>query len=128
MTPSEVRRFESQFKRSHGCWIWDGNVPPTGTPQLSINGKRTSARRASYEHWIEPLDGGVRLTVLCDDELCVNPYHLKAEGFELTGDAGQSFPKHQTHCRNLHPFNLANTVWSGNNTRLCRICGAGSQR
>lgn len=60
-----------------GCWIWKGALDYWGRPHVTRQQRRRSARRLIFEEARHPITRGMFIAVPCDDQLCVNPAHLR---------------------------------------------------
>jgi Na+-translocating ferredoxin:NAD+ oxidoreductase RnfC subunit len=69
-------RFETFFKQSDGCWLWEGSLRGKGYGGYKENGKMHIASRVSYELYKEPIPQGVLVCHKCNTPSCVNPSHL----------------------------------------------------
>lgn len=57
----------------NGCWIWTGQIMPTGYGQL---GRHDYAHRVSYQLHKGAIPAGANVCHSCDVPACVNPDHL----------------------------------------------------
>lgn len=127
----------------NGCWLYTGTLDRDGyAAHVTVVGyPRTRAHRATYEHFVGPIPGGMQLDHLCHKpetcaggptcphRRCVNPAHLKpVTGREntLRSNSVPAINARKTHCNNGHPYTPENTqvrVQAGGRTwRRCREC------
>lgn len=69
-----VRKFERYFRKSDGCWLWNGPTTDNGYGLFCHDGDRIRAHRVAYWLYV----GSFTQFILhrCDVRLCVNPEHL----------------------------------------------------
>lgn len=78
----EVRSsFWSRVARNaqKACWQWQGSKNGQGYGKMVINGKHHSAHRVAYIMAFGYIPEGHDVVHTCDNHLCVNPMHLKAQ-------------------------------------------------
>lgn len=68
--------------KDSGCWIWKGQVSNSGYGKLMIKydnnrTKTEGAQEVSYIGFIGPVPQGMFVKHVCENQLCVNPEHLK---------------------------------------------------
>jgi hypothetical protein len=68
--------FLSYVEKRNGCWLWDGDIKPTGYGQAAYQGKKVNAHRVSYMLFKGPIPDGMHVMHQCDVRNCVNPDHL----------------------------------------------------
>lgn len=81
-TPLAQRIMEGSMPEPNsGCWIWLRKCFPSeeGAMRGAMNilGKTYAAYRVSYEAFVGPIPDGVMILHSCDNDLCVNPDHLR---------------------------------------------------
>src|SRR5262245_48255562 len=77
------------------------------------------------------LDRDLTIDHLCRNPACVNPGHLEQVTQRinnLRGTGPTAMHAQQTHCKNSHVFDEANTYIKPNGTRRCRACMAAHSR
>jgi hypothetical protein len=103
-----VEFFNSHYQVApNGCWIWTGNIAPSGYGRLVVNGRYEYAHRFSYRHFKGEIPEGLHLDHLCRNRACVNPENI--EPVTLVENIKRGFKARlggRTHCEKGHllPF------------------------
>ena len=110
-----------------GCWEWTAYRNPMGYGQVGFGGRVVLAHRAVYEVLVRPIPDGLTLDHLCRNPGCVNPDHLEPVTTQENSRRGDhsrngADQRAKTHCPQGHPYDLANTGYTGG-SRRCRACG-----
>lgn len=79
-------RFFSHVRKTHSCWIWEGNLNDLGYGRVKVCGRLRAAHRVAYELEVGPIPPGFAVWRLCDDPACVRPDH-----HELRRDTRRTF-------------------------------------
>lgn len=72
------RRFMAKVEKTDGCWLWKASLSDNryGNFHLPTEGGKITAHRASYRIFVGPIPKGKWVLHECDNERCVNPFHL----------------------------------------------------
>jgi len=116
--------FERNFKKSNGCWIWEGWKGPHGYGSMKIPGERKAilAHRLSYLLYFGNLTKGRHVHHTCNNRLCVNPSHLQELSIISHAIMTNLSERTKTHCIRGHEFTLENTSISSQGSRRCLQC------
>ena len=112
------------------CWPWTGLHVESGHAHFTVGGKRVSAHRWAYEHFVGPIPEGLTIDHVkangCTRRDCVNFLrHLEPVTMgenTLRGDGPSAINARKTHCIHGHEFTPGNTYMEGNRRR-CKQCG-----
>lgn len=69
-------RFMEKVDTTGACWLWTGGTFPNGYGQFWLDGRNTSAHRASWRLFRGPIPSALVICHRCDTPPCVNPAHL----------------------------------------------------
>jgi len=117
------------IRESSGCWERQGHRVNGWYTQIAVGGTRSTrqyAHRASYEHFVGRIPGGMTLDHLCRNPICINPAHLEVVTMAENTRRGQSFSAvngRKTHCIHGHSLHDAYII-KRTGARRCRICNA----
>lgn len=115
-------RFWAKVDKSDvdGCWIWTAGKDGKGYGRVGFEARTKAAHHAAWflEHGYWP----TYIEHVCDNPPCVRVDHLR-EGSPATNSAdmankGRHWRFGQTHCKNGHPWDYANT----DGVRRCSVC------
>lgn len=121
---SPLQRFERQAmpEPNSGCWLWIGSVDTWGYAQFNLDGKRVSAHRWSYEHYVGAIPDGLQIDHLCRVQCCVNPDHLEPVTAQENVLRRYKAVGRRTHCRRGHPYTGDNLTINKDGSQICRTC------
>jgi hypothetical protein len=105
------------------CWEWKRSVNRKGYGMVEFGSRTHMVHRVVYEHFVQPIPGGLQLDHLCRNHACCNPGHLEAvTGIENTrrGNTGV-VNRSKTQCPKGHPYDEMNT-YRDKKGRQCRAC------
>jgi hypothetical protein len=115
MSMTLEERFWLKARKADGCWSWGGRLH-SGYGLIAVNGKTTSANRASWIIHFGPIPDGMLVCHKCDNPECTNPEHLflgthkaNAEDMVKKGRSGKKGAPRQTKCCHGHDFSRGNT-------------------
>ncbi len=113
--------------RAHSeCWMWLGAKDHDGYGRVSRDGKLVAAHRVAYELGVGLFDDGDDIHHLCHRPLCMNPKHMRvlSHGRHVQlGNSPSAQAARRTHCPQGHPYDEANTRYTRQGWRECRVCG-----
>lgn len=123
---THIKRFEKYITRGpDACWHWTGC-----TGDFKFRHIKGRANRLAFSYYCSPLEDFEYLHRLCDSEDCINPLHQQIMHEDSSQvymvSASPSWGRwawNDTHCRNRHVFNYANTNYDADGRRVCRTCG-----
>ena len=83
-TDTDLARFAAKINLPddlNQCWIWTGakHSAKRGYGKFRLGGRVMNAHKAAYLLFIGPVADGLVLGHQCNNERCVNPFHLKPE-------------------------------------------------
>lgn len=128
----EAPRFWAKVNKTDTCWLWTGDLHKDGYGNFWPDNRRDVRRRSvrahrwAYEHLVGAIPDGLQIDHLCRVRNCVNPDHLEAVTF--AENVARGARASQTHCKNGHPFDAANTYWRKGGGRGCRTCNSENVR
>jgi hypothetical protein len=137
MDDIQLQRFMDKvhMEPNTGCWLWVGAVNAKGHSVVSHRAVLKMGHRASYEHFVGPIDPGLQIDHLCRQRCCVNPEHLEpvtSRENTMRGYGPAAMNSRKTNCANGHAYTQENTLLKkdsvGRVGRQCRICGREYQR
>lgn len=111
------------------CWLWQRGLINGGYGGISIQDSWELAHRASYILFRGPISKKLTLDHLCNNQRCVNPWHLKQTTMRaniMRGNGVCAVNARKTHCKNGHGFTTGNTYRIGR-FRYCRKCITAAQ-
>lgn len=96
--PAELR-YAVQIKQAGDCWEWTGKPNSQGRAHFTANGNpNTLVYRWAYEYHIAEIPKGLTLDHLCENKICVNPYHMDPVPIGVN-----NFRRRLKACRRGHP-------------------------
>lgn len=127
MTKKDVKRFESKFQKTDGCWLWRGSLVVNGYGRMRPHGKanHVNAHRISYELYVGRIPEGLTLDHLCRVRACVNPSHLEPVTKSvntLRGYGAAAKNARKIQCNRGHKYTSKNTYLRSSGHRICRRC------
>src|SRR5687768_2203335 len=126
---TDEERFWEKVKTGDGCWPWQGGCRGKGYGQCFFRGKPHAAHRVSWMLANGDIPNGLYVLHKCDNPPCVNPGHLflgtQSENMidcARKGRVATIGKARFTRCPRGHSFDEANTIFTPNGWRRCRIC------
>ena len=71
-----LKRFESKFLKTEGCWNWLAGSDKNGYGRFRFGPSKARAPRVSYLLYKGEIPDGMVVRHTCDNPACVNPDHL----------------------------------------------------
>lgn len=125
------QRLNRHLRQQGDCLVFSGSCDRKGYGRIRIDGRIRPAHRVAYEHAHGPIPAGLVVMHSCDNPPCCRIDHLSigtvadnnadrdAKGRAVRPPVGSR--ARQTHCKNQHPFDEANT-YRHRGGRGCRAC------
>jgi hypothetical protein len=98
LNEEELTCFMAKVEKQPNCWLWKGattgaSASGSGYGYFKYRGKVKRAHQISFQHFVRPLTIGEQVLHVCNNELCVNPAHLKtgtqSENIKQSYDQGR---------------------------------------
>ena len=131
MARPRVDAFERICKQvewdKYGCLMWTGSYRISHMSlygRIGIGKDLVLVHRIVYEYTRGEIPKGLTIDHLCDNTLCISPYHLDVKTLRdnlLRGNSVSAINARKTHCPKGHEFTLQNTMISSGRRR-CRTC------
>lgn len=110
-----------------GCWLWDG-ARSGNYGYASIDGRKgVQVHRLAYEKLRGPIADGMVIDHLCNNTLCMNPWHMRVctqRENVLRGSGPSADNSRKDKCKNGHPYDTKN----GRGDRVCSVCRRAARR
>lgn len=75
MTDLKERLIDNSVRGENNCWLWQLSTN-RGYGQIRVKDKMKKAHRVSYEEFIGPIPNGLLVRHVCNNTICLNPFHL----------------------------------------------------
>ena len=122
----QPKLFWEKVDASSDCWEWTASRTTTGYGQVGIQRqgirKTFKAHRVAYELVRGPIPEGLEIDHLCENSICVNPWHLESVEHVENIRRASRHNTNKTQCPQGHGYSDANTYRKPNGSRICRIC------
>lgn len=127
---AKIRAF-SEVNPETGCWDWVRYLNDSGYGEVYWDGDNWTATRLVHTAIHGELSKELDICHSCDNRLCVNPDHLRADSHlnnQLEASAKKRlFGQWKTHCLRGHPLSGDN-LRTDTKFRGCKICDRERQR
>lgn len=117
---SKVAQPDSPSERDQ-CWTWIGGVGG-GYGRFLHRGRLHQAHRWIYEAVSGPVPDGWVVDHLCDNPLCVSPWHIEPTTPSLNVKRGRGRPSRTGMCRNGHEYTRETMHTDPRGYPRCRVC------
>jgi hypothetical protein len=119
-----IRRYTIDAKT--GCWNWYASTTEHPYAKFTIFKKTYLAHRYFYEFYFGKIPNGQQIDHVCNNKICVNPYHLRSvsprENVLRTPYSVSGKNIRKTHCDSGHPLSGINLYITPDDRRQCKIC------
>ena len=136
LTRPWTERFWARVDKNgpNGCWLWTGNILPSGYAQVRCeeDHKLRRVHRVMYELMVGHIPDGLELDHLCHTKdktcpggstcihrRCVHPEHLEPVTLQVNH---QRMKGRKTHCPQGHPYVGDNIRINEKGYQMCRTC------
>lgn len=117
------------MKRIHyadsGCWEYTGYCLPTGYGSIIFKKRNWRVHRLMYTIEVGPIPDGMVIMHQCDNIVCINPAHLKADTQRANLadmlEKGRHRAEAITHCPRGHSYAEHGNL-TARGTRNCKRC------
>ena len=120
--PRLPERFWAKIRLDEsGCWLWTGARQSRGYGSWSMDGRRQSVHRITYQSFVGAIPDGLTIDHLCRTKPCCNPAHLEVVTVAENVRRARSSPI--THCRRRgHPLTPETVYVNKRGQRSCKEC------